>query len=133
MERRLLRTRRRTHHDGEQRAQGVEERPVQIVRHGVADRVTEREQEYLPDDPERCAKDDVGDWPPVVERTQDEDELCDDVDDDAGEVEDELEDPEARGGRFREAGGILECADRDQADDETDDSRAALQELTMQT
>jgi len=114
-------TARRTHHDGKERAQRVEEGPVEVVRHGVADRVAEAVQEDLANDPERRAEQDVADRPPVVERAPHEEQLCDDVDDDAGEVEDELEDPEACWGGGREARGVLERADRDQADNDADD------------
>lgn len=117
------------HHDGEEHAERVEERPVEVVRHGVADRVAKRKQQDLADDPERGPKDDVADGPAVVQRAEDEQQLRDDVDHDAREVEDELEDPEAGRFRAREAGGVLEGADRDQAGDQADDGRGALQDL----
>ena len=117
------------HHDGEEHAERVEERPVEVVRHGVADRVAKRKQQDLADDPERGPKDDVADGPAVVQRAEDEQQLRDDVDHDAREVEDELEDPEAGRFRAREAGGVLEGADRDQAGDQPNDGRGALQDL----
>ena len=61
--------------------------------HGVADRDAERVKNDLSDDEEGGTKDDVADGPAVVERANDEDELEDDVDDHAGGVEDELDDP----------------------------------------
>jgi hypothetical protein len=123
----------RTHHHRQQRAKRMEERPIDVVRDSAANRVAERKQQHLGDDPERRSKDDIANRPAVVEGPDHEDELGDDVDDDAGEVEDELENKETGGGGGGEAGAVLEGADGDEADNDTDDGGRALEKLQQNT
>jgi hypothetical protein len=107
----------------------MEERPIDVVRDSTADGVAEREKEDLGNDPESRSEDDVADRPAVVEGANNEDELGDYVDDDAGEVEDEFEDEESRRAGGGETGGILEGTNGDETDNETDDSGGTLQKL----
>lgn len=85
------------HHHGKKCAQCREEGAINVVGDGITNGDREAILDDLADDEEGGTKQDVADGPAVVQGAKDEDELKDDVDDDAGEVEDEFDDPEGGG------------------------------------
>lgn len=90
----------------------------------MGDSFTDRDTESIEDDlsnrEEGRSKDNVANGPPVVERADDEDELEDDVDEDAGSIEDEFDDPERDGVGGGEGGDVLEGRDGDEPRREED-------------
>lgn len=102
------------HHDAQEDAQSEEEQSVDIMLDGVADRDTEGKQEDLATSEEDGAEDDVADGPAVLEGTEDEYELGNDVHGDADDGPQEVDHEERH--RLREGESELgfECADGDE-------------------
>ena len=83
----------------------------------------------LADSKEGGAEKDVADRPPVVQRAQDQNELEDDVDDDADKVKDVHDDPEREGFGGREGCNAFECGDGEKEDDAEDGQARQPEEL----
>ena len=103
------------HHDGEEDTERGKEHAIDVVRDSLTDGDAESVEDDLSDREEGRSKDDVSNGPPVVERTNDEHELEDNVDHDAGAIEDELDDPERDRVGGGERGEVLEGCDGDEA------------------
>jgi hypothetical protein len=83
----------------------------------VADGSRECKQKNLGDGEECSAKDDIADRPTVIEGAKDEDELGDDVDDDANDGPQDVDHPEADRVGVGEAGEAFEGGDGDEEAD----------------
>ena len=117
------------HHDTEEHAEREEEEAVDVVLDGVADSNREREEDDLRDGEERGAEHDVADRPAVLERAEDEHELRDDVDDDADERPEDVDDPQPERLRVLEPRELFERGDRDEEAHAEDDEGGYLEEL----
>lgn len=80
------------HHNTEQHTKREEEQPVDIMLDRITYRHAKRKQQHHAARIKHRAKDDIANWPPVFERAEDEDELQDDVDGDADEWPEEVDD-----------------------------------------
>ena len=103
------------HHDGQQVADGGEKQAVEIVLRALADRVADHVQNHLPDDEEEDPERDVAQGPAVLERVHHEDDLHDDVDEQADGVEQVQHHEQADRVRGCQPGFSLEGQDRDRA------------------
>lgn len=83
----------------------------------ITDRRAKREEQHLATPEERRAEYDVANGPPVVEGTEDEDELGYDVDGDADEGPEEVDDEEGNGFGVVEAEFLFEGGDGDEEGD----------------
>lgn len=81
---------------------------------GIANRYAEGEEQDLSTSIESCAEDDVADGPPVLEGAEDQDELRDDVDWNADERPDDVDDEERDGFGIVEPKELLEGGDGDE-------------------
>jgi hypothetical protein len=81
---------------------------------GITDCYAECKQQYLCNNKERCAKEDIADWPPVVERAEDKNELGDDIDGGADDWPQDIYNPQRYGFRIVETGDLLECGNGDE-------------------
>ena len=94
------------------------------MRHGVANICAEREEENTADDVEGRTEDDVAEDPTIVQGADDENELRDDVNDNADGGEDQVGNEEADGFVEAKNGDILKCRDGDEeADAPNDEAR----------
>jgi len=78
---------------------------------GIANRYAESEEQDLSTSIESSAEDDVTDGPPVLEGAEDQDELRDDVDRNADERPDDVDDEERDGFGIVEPKELLEGGD----------------------
>jgi hypothetical protein len=102
------------HHDAQEHAQSEEEESINIMLNGVADRNAEGEQKDLAASEEDGAEDDVADGPAVLEGTEDEDELGDDVHGDADDGPQKVDHEERHRLREGESELAFEGADGDE-------------------
>ena len=102
------------HHNTKEHTQRKEEQAIDIMLDGIAYSSRERKQQDLGDSEEGCSKDDIPDRPPVVEGAEHQDELGDDIYDDADEGPEDVDYPEANGSGVGEACEALECGDCDE-------------------
>jgi len=86
----------------------------------IANRHAEGEKEDLSDGEESSAENNVTDRPSVIEGTEHEDELRDDVDDNADDRPEEVDYPKSYGLIKFEAGELFECGDGDEERDAKD-------------
>jgi len=80
----------------------------------ITDRRAKREEQHLATPEERCAEYDVADGPPVVEGAENKDELGYDVDGDADEWPEKVDDEEGDGLGVVEAKLLFEGGDGDE-------------------
>ena len=99
------------HHDTEEHAESEEEETVNVVFDGIADCHAEGEEDNLGDSEEGGTEEDITNRPPVVECTGHEDELGDDIYDDADGWPDKVDDPKGERVCVVEAGEAFECRD----------------------
>lgn len=83
----------------------------------ITDRRAKREEQHLATGEERCAEYDVANGPPIVEGAEDKNELGYDVDGDAEEGPDEVDDEEGDGFGIVKAELLLEGGDGDEEGD----------------
>lgn len=83
------------HHDAQEHTEGEKEETIDVVVHGVADRHAEGEQHDLGDNEECSAKENVANGPSVFKRSEDEDELRNDVNDRADEWPQDVNDKQS--------------------------------------
>jgi hypothetical protein len=102
------------HHDAEEHAESEEEEPVDVVFDSIADCHAEGEEDNLRDSEEGGAKENVTDRPPVVECADHEDELGDDVNEDACGRPDKVDDPKGDRVCVVEASKAFERRDGDE-------------------
>lgn len=76
------------HHNSQQVADRSEEKAVQVVLNSVADGGAEDIHDDLANDEEEDAKDNVTDWPAILERSKDQENLTSKVDGKADGVDD---------------------------------------------
>ena len=102
------------HHDTEKHAESEEEETVNVVLDSIANCHAEGEEDNLGDSEEGGTKEDITNWPPVVECADHKDELRNDVYEDANGRPDKVDDP--KGDRFCiiESGEAFECRDREE-------------------
>lgn len=98
----------------------------------IANRHAEREQQHLRTSKERRAKDDIADRPPVLERAEDEDELQDDIDGNADDRPDQIDDEERDRFGVAESELLLEGGDGDEKGDAEHEETRDAQELGME-
>lgn len=96
---------------------------------GITYRDAKRKQQDLRDNEERSAKDDITDRPSVVECTEDEDKLGDDVDCCTDDWPEDVYDPECDGFQVVEASDAFECGDCNEEAQSEDDEAGYPQEL----
>lgn len=116
------------HHDGEQIADRGEEQAVEIVLRAFADLVADDVENHLADDEEEDAEGDIAQRPAVLEGVRHEDDLHDDVDEQADGVEQVQHHEQADRVRRPQPGLALECQDRDGAGEEEHADGGAAQE-----
>ena len=102
------------HHDAQKHTQSKEEQPVDIMLDSITYRHTERKQEDLRNNEEHCAKNDITNRPSVIECTEDEDKLRDDVDCGADDGPEDVHDPEGDGFQVVKACDTFECGNRNE-------------------
>jgi hypothetical protein len=117
------------HHDGQKRKEGGEKETVQIVFDGIADGDVEAVNDGLADGEKCGSKDNVANRPSVVQSADDEDELKDDINDDAKCVEDVGNDPETQGLGGCHSGYTLERGNSNKGNDKPDNERGNTEEL----
>lgn len=102
------------HHDTEKHAESEKEETVNVVLDSIANCHAEGEEDNLCDSEERGTKEDITNWPPVVECADHKDELRNDVYDDANGRPDKVDDPKSERFRIAEACKAFECCDREE-------------------
>lgn len=116
------------HHDCKQVANSRKEKPIEIVLDTIADDVAKDVEDDLSDDEEENSKDDIAQWPAVLQRTQDKDDLADEVDEEEDGVDDVGDNEDANGVLSVQTGPVLECEEGDgAADDEHAERRQSQQ------
>lgn len=99
------------------------------MRHGIADPQRKGEEKDNTDGVECNAKDDISNDPSIVECTNDEDELRDNVNDDANSREDQIGHKETDGVVVLERSDVAEGSNGDKKADASDDEGAQTKEL----
>jgi len=117
------------HHHAQQYAKRKEEQPIDVVFNRIAYRNAKREQENLTSCVEGRAKDDITDRPPILEGTEDEDELGDDVNGDADERPEHVYDVQCNRRRVGEAEELLESGNSDEEGSTEDNEARDAEEL----
>lgn len=97
------------HHDGKQHAEREDEHAVDVVLYCVADLDAECEQDDLGHGEECSPEKDVANRPPVIERPPYENDLEDDVQDNADDWPNEVNDEQSDGVLEAESSVALEC------------------------
>jgi hypothetical protein len=114
------------HHHAQKHTKGEEEKPINIVFDGITNRDAESKQQDLGDGEKRGTKYNVPKWPPILKSPEDEDQLGDNVYDDADERPKNVNNPETDCLVECEPSKLLEGSDRNEErytkDDETGDS-----------
>lgn len=99
------------HHDAQEYAKREEKEAVDIVFDGVADRYAESEQDDLSNGEERGSEHDISDGPAVLEGSEDEDKLRNDINHCADQWPQDVEDPQGDWLRIAEPDVLLEGGD----------------------
>jgi hypothetical protein len=102
------------HHDTEKHAQREEEEAVDVVLYSVADGSGECKQKNLGNGEKCSAKNNVTNGPAIIEGAEDENELRDDVDDDADNGPEDVDHPKPDDVGVGEAGETLKGGDGDE-------------------
>jgi len=102
------------HHDTEKHAQCEEEEAVDVVLYSVADGSGECKQKNLGNGEKRSAKGNVTDGPAIIKGAEDENELRDNVDNDADNGPEDVDHPKPDDVGVGEAGETLEGGDGDE-------------------
>jgi len=117
------------HHHAQQHTKREEEQPIDVVFYRIAYRNAECEQENLTSCVEGRAKDDITDWPSILESTEYEDELRDDVHRDADERPKHVYDVQCYRRRVGKAEELLESGDSDEEGSTEDNEARYAEEL----
>jgi hypothetical protein len=97
----------------------------------IADQDGEDVHQDLPNDEKRRAKQDIAQWPSVVQGVHNQDDLGDHIDNECNTVDDKVEDPERTRAICFERTKVLEGGDGDGANDEEDDQGTDANTLVM--
>lgn len=100
------------HHHRKEDAHREEEEPVDVVLYGVANSHAESEQENLCNGEKRCAEQDIADWPAIFQGADNENKLKDDVNSNADEWPEQIDDPQSDGLGKAEPSTVFERCDR---------------------
>ena len=112
------------HHDGKEVTDGGEEQAVEVMLDLVADVGGKDVENDLSGHEEEDAKANVAQWPAILQRVDDEEDLHDEVDPDADGIDDVQDDKEADGVGGPQAGPALEGHERDGKRDDKHGERA---------
>ena len=99
------------HHDAEEHAEGEKEETIDVVLDSIADCHAEGKEDNLRDGEEGDTKEDITNWPPIVECADHKDELGDYVYEHASGGPDKVDDPKGERVCVAEASEAFKCRD----------------------
>lgn len=117
------------HHDGKEKAEDAKEGAVNVVLDTDADLRREAKHENTGGDKGKAAKGNVAQRPPIVECSKDENYLGDDVDGDADDRKEELDDPESDLLCWRQPSNTLERGNGNEEANDKEEERADSDKL----
>jgi hypothetical protein len=120
------------HHDCEKIADSREKEAVKIMLHAVADGVAEDVKNDLTNHEEEDAKRDVAQWPAILERAHNKDDLAGDVDKQENGVHNVGDDEDSNGVSGAQTGPVLEGEQRDSTTDQEHGEGAQAQQPDRQ-